>query len=74
VNVRRGGFYISRPLRSPVILGNEAAGIVESVGAGVTEVMPGDRVCYVGSGGPFYENTGAYAEARNLPASPDSIA
>src|SRR5262245_48407599 len=58
VNVRRGGFYIARPLRFPVVLGNEAAGVVESVGSGVTEVRPGHRVCYVGSGGPFYENTG----------------
>jgi NADPH2:quinone reductase len=78
VNVRRGGFYLARPLQFPVILGNEAAGVVESVGAGVTEVQPGDRVAYVGSGGPFYENTGAYAQARNLPAScliqlPDTI-
>ena len=69
VNVRRGGFYLARPLRFPVILGNEAAGVVESVGSGVTEVRPGDRVCYVGTGGPFYENTGAYAEARIVPAS-----
>src|SRR5436190_2870165 len=78
VNVRRGGFYLAKPLKFPVILGNEAAGIVETVGLNVTAVRPGDRVCYVGSGGPFYENTGAYAEARNLPAScliklPDSI-
>src|ERR1700735_2056519 len=68
VNVRRGGFYLAQPLRFPVILDNEAAGVVESVGAGVTIVRPGDRVGYVGSGGPFYEATGAYAEARNLPA------
>ena len=69
VNVRRGGFYLAKPLKFPVILGNEAAGIVESVGPNVTGVRPGDRVAYAGSGGPFYENTGAYAEARNLPAS-----
>ncbi len=69
VNVRRGGFYIANPLAFPVILGNEGAGIVEALGAGVTSVKPGDRVAYVGSGGPFYENTGSYAEARNLPAS-----
>uniref|UniRef100_F6HZS7 Alcohol dehydrogenase-like N-terminal domain-containing protein n=1 Tax=Vitis vinifera TaxID=29760 RepID=F6HZS7_VITVI len=32
----------------PCILGHEAAGIVESVGEGVTEVQPGDHVipCY----------------------------
>lgn len=68
VNVRRGGFYVARPLQFPVILGNEAAGLVESVGPGVSEVRVGDRAGYVGTGGPFYENTGAYAEARNLPA------
>jgi NADPH2:quinone reductase len=69
VNVRRGGFYIAKPLQFPVVLGNEAAGVVESVGAGVTQVRPGDRVAYVGSGGPFYEATGSYAEQRNLPES-----
>jgi NADPH2:quinone reductase len=69
VNVRRGGFYIAKPLRFPVILGNEAAGIVEQIGPGETRLKPGQRVAYVGTGGPFYENTGAYAEARNLPAS-----
>jgi NADPH:quinone reductase len=68
VNVRRGGFYIAQPLRFPVILGNEAAGIVAQVGAGVAKVRPGDRVAYVGSGGPFYEATGSYAEERNIPA------
>jgi NADPH2:quinone reductase len=66
VNVRRGGFYIATPLQFPVILGNEGAGVVSSVGAGVTNVKPGDRVAYIGSGGPFYENTGSYAEERNL--------
>ena len=78
VNVRRGGFYLARPLQFPVILGNEGAGIVESIGPAVTEIQPGNRVTYVGSGGLFYENTGSYAQARNLPAScliklPDAI-
>src|SRR5512138_1949871 len=78
VNVRRGGFYLARPLEFPVILGNEAAGVVESIGPNVTGLRPGDRVAYVGTGGPFYENTGAYAEVRNVPAKcliklPDSI-
>jgi NADPH2:quinone reductase len=68
VNVRRGGFYLAQPVEFPLILGNEAAGVVSSVGHGVKEVRPGDRVAYIGSGGPFYENTGAYAEERNLPA------
>jgi NADPH2:quinone reductase len=69
VNVRRGGFYITPPSAFPLILGNEAAGVVTSVGAGVSDIHPGDRVAYVGVGGPFYENTGAYAEERNVPAS-----
>ena len=61
-----------------MILGNEAAGIVTSAGAGVTGIRPGDRVAYVGVGGPFYENTGSYAEERNVPAAcliklPDGI-
>jgi NADPH2:quinone reductase len=78
VNVRRGGFYITPPSAFPLILGNEAAGVVESVGAGVADVRPGDRIAYVGVGGPFYENTGSYAEERNVPAScliklPDGI-
>ena len=68
VNVRSGGFYIADPLAFPVIIGNEGAGTVVAVGADVTAVQPGDRVAYVGSGGPFYENTGAYAEGRNLAA------
>lgn len=78
VNVRRGGFYLARPLAFPVILGNEAAGVVTRLGAGVDHLREGDRVAYVGSGGPFYEATGSYAEERNLPASclvklPDGI-
>ena len=78
VNVRRGGFYITPPSAFPLILGNEAAGTVTAVGVGVDDIRPGDRVAYVGVGGPFYENTGAYAEERNVPASclirlPDGI-
>src|SRR5947209_20488227 len=68
INVRRGGFYLARPLRFPVILGNEAAGVVESVGPGVTDVRPGDRVAYAGMRGEFFKETGAYAQARNVPA------
>jgi NADPH:quinone reductase len=68
INVRRGGFYIARPLQFPVILGNEAAGVVESVGPGVTDVKAGDRVAYAGMRGEFFEQTGSYAQARNVPA------
>jgi NADPH2:quinone reductase len=78
VNVRRGGFYITPPSAFPLILGNEAAGVVAAVGAGVSTVKPGDRVAYVGVGGPFYERTGSYAQERNVPAAclvrlPDGI-
>jgi NADPH:quinone reductase len=68
VNVRRGGFYLARPLRFPVILGNEAAGVVESAGPGVDDVRAGDRVAYAGMRGEFFEETGAYAQARNVPS------
>jgi NADPH:quinone reductase len=68
INIRRGGFYIAKPQQFPLIPGNEGAGVVASVGAKVTEFRPGDRVAYVGTGGPFYEETGAYAEERNVPA------
>ena len=55
----RSGLY-KIPLPSGI--GSEAAGVVEAVGAGVTDVKPGDRVAY--SGGPL----GAYAEVRVMPA------
>jgi len=68
INVRRGGFYMAQPLQFPVILGNEAAGVVASVGPAVTGVHPGDRVVYAGMSAAFYERTGSYAEERNVPA------
>jgi NADPH2:quinone reductase len=55
----RSGLY---PVQLPSGLGTEAAGIVEEVGPGVTEVKPGDRVAY--AGGPL----GAYSEVRVMPA------
>ena len=55
----RSGLY---PLPLPSGLGMEAAGVVEAVGEGVTEVQPGDRVAYVG--GPL----GAYSQVRCIPA------
>ena len=78
INVRRGGFYLTKAPVFPIILGNEAAGVVEALGPDVTGVKVGERVAYVGVGGPFYENTGSYAEERNVPASrliklPDGI-
>ncbi len=55
----RSGYY---PLPLPSGVGTEAAGVVERVGAGVTEFRVGERVVY-GSGTP-----GAYADLRNMPA------
>ncbi len=55
----RTGLY-KAPL--PATPGMEAAGIVLSVGPGVTEVKPGDRVAY--AGGPI----GAYATERAIAA------
>jgi len=65
----RSGLY---PVKLPSGLGQEAAGVVEELGQGVTSVKLGDRVAY--GNGPI----GAYAQARNIPASsvvkvPDSI-
>lgn len=54
----RSGLY---PSELPAVLGQEGAGVVEAVGANVTEVSVGDRVAYAG-------HPGAYATARNVPA------
>jgi len=50
------------PLPLPNGLGSDAVGVVEAVGAGVTDIRVGDRVGYLL--GP----QGAYAEARVMPA------
>lgn len=55
----RSGVY---PAQLPSGLGSEAAGVVEEVGPGVTDLKPGDRVAYGAS--PL----GAYSEARLIPA------
>jgi NADPH2:quinone reductase len=48
----RMGLYKADP---PFTLGNEAAGVVEAVGAEVTEVRPGDRVAYAMARGSYGE-------------------
>ena len=55
----RSGLYKLPAL--PAVLGVEGAGVVDSVGPGVTAFKAGDRVAYAGP-------LGAYAEARLIPA------
>ena len=55
---QRSGQY---PMETPFTPGNEGAGVVEAVGAGVSGFQAGDRVCYTGV-------IGAYAEYAVLPA------
>src|SRR6188768_4496600 len=50
------------PLALPNGLGSDAVGVVEAVGAGVTDVKPGQRVGYLL--GP----QGAYSDVRVMPA------
>ena len=65
----RTGLY---PLPLPTSIGSEAAGIVEELGPGVTDLKTGQRVAY--AGGP----PGSYVEERVIPADrlvplPDSV-
>src|SRR5215207_6227858 len=65
----RSGLY---PVPLPSGIGLEAAGVVEELGEGVSNLKVGDRIAYgVGT-------LGSYAQMRNLPANriakiPDSI-
>ena len=55
---QRSGLY---PMPLPQVAGNEGAGVVEAVGAGVGDLKAGDRVTYTGL-------IGAYCESRVVPA------
>jgi len=55
----RSGLY---PQPMPLIVGGEGAGVVVSVGPGVTDLKPGDRIAY--GAAPI----GSYAEERVIPA------
>jgi len=60
VYLRRGWIPAMLPL--PGVPGMEAAGTVVDVGAGVSGVLPGDRVAYLGP------RPGAYCSVRTVPA------
>jgi NADPH2:quinone reductase len=64
----RTGLY---PTPLPFVLGMEAAGIIEEVGANVTDFKIGDRVCYSGAFGA-YQNYRAINPASLIPI-PDGI-
>src|SRR3989441_12747274 len=57
---QRSGLY---PMQLPQVAGNEAAGVVEAVGPGGTDLNAGDPVALPGLPGP-------YCEGRRVPAGP----
>ncbi len=59
----RNGTY---PIPLPAGMGVEAAGVVEAVGDGVSNVKVGDKVTYTG----FINTLGAYSTARIIAAAP----
>ena len=59
----RNGTY---PIPLPAGMGVEAAGVVEAIGEGVTNVAVGDKVTYTG----FINTLGAYSTARIIAAAP----
>jgi NADPH:quinone reductase len=67
VGQRRGSY----PRQVPFTPGAEGAGVVESVGEGVTEVKPGDRVAFTGVPGAYAE--AVIADASRLIPLPDEF-
>ncbi len=59
----RCGIY---PVPMPSGIGNEAAGVIQAVGSGVTGLAVGDRVTYTG----FTNTLGAYSSERLIAAAP----
>ena len=62
VHGRRGDYAPLRAMPMPLVLGMEAAGVVEALGEGVERFRVGDRVAYASV--PL----GAYCDVRNFPA------
>ncbi len=59
------------PAQFPASVGQEAAGVVDAVGPGVTEVQVGDRVAYTGQPGAYADF--AVVAASALVAIPDGM-
>jgi len=59
------------PAQVPFTVGQEASGIVRSVGSDVTTVKPGDRVAYTGLQGSYAEL--AVVDASRLVVIPDAL-
>lgn len=64
----RSGLY---PAERPIVLGSEAAGVVDAVGAGVTGFAPGDRVAYTMQRGSYAEF--AVLSAAHVVKVPDAV-
>ena len=62
VHGRRGDYAPLHAMPMPLVLGMEAAGVVEALGEGVRRFRAGDRVAYASP--PL----GAYRDVRNFPA------
>ncbi len=62
IHGRRGDYAPLRAMPLPLVLGLEAAGVIEAVGEGVERLSVGDRVAYASA--PL----GAYREVRSFPA------
>ena len=73
IAMRNGAFAQSASFKTslPLVLGIEGAGLVEKVGAGVTNVKPGDRVAWCLSGGTYAEK--AIVPAWRLVIVPDGV-
>ncbi|HHS94502.1 MAG TPA: quinone oxidoreductase [Rhodobacterales bacterium] len=66
----RSGLY-PWPVENDLLLGAEAAGVVEEVGEGVIEFTPGQRVAYTLPHGAY--TTRRVVDARHLVPLPDSV-